>query len=396
MKKQGLILVLAVFSTAIISTSFAFFLFQKFATPQQVYFHETSQPAKLTNYETKTDVKKANTQQNTSSVISETPPSKATASLGSLPDNFVLPSSKVRPAVVNITAMKGGYRASTGSGVILSEDGYIITNNHVIEGASVFNVTLNNNRELKAELVGTDKTTDLALLKVRARNLDNIDFGDSDDVKVGEWVLAVGNPFNLASTVTAGIVSAKGRNINIIEGDYSIESFIQTDAVVNPGNSGGALVNTRGELVGINTAILSETGGYEGYSFAIPSNLVQKVIEDLKDYGQVQRAILGVRISDINDDLASDLDLPSVAGVLINGVNAGSSAADAELREGDVIVGVNGRKTNSTAELQEQVAQYRPGDMISIDYIRAGRRSKKGGIKLKGINNRTAETRRRY
>lgn len=387
MKKQGLVLILAVFSTAIISTSFAFFLFQKFATPQQDYFHETAQPAKLTNYETKTDLKSSSSQEATSH-ISATIPTKTSANLGALPDNFVLPSSKVRPAVVNITAMKGGYRASTGSGVILSSDGYIITNNHVVEGASVFNVTLNNNRELEAVLVGTDKTTDLALLKVRARNLESIEFGDSDDIKVGEWVLAVGNPFNLASTVTAGIVSAKGRNINIIEGDYSIESFIQTDAVVNPGNSGGALVNTRGELVGINTAILSETGGYEGYSFAIPSNLVQKVIEDLKDYGKVQRAILGVRISDINDDLASDLDLPSVAGVLINGVNAGSSAADAGLRSGDVIVGVNGRNTNSTAELQEQVAQYRPGDMISIDYIRAGRRSKKGGVKLKGINNR--------
>jgi Do/DeqQ family serine protease len=395
MKKQGLILVLAVFSTAIISTSFAFFLFQKFATPQQVYFHEKAQPAKLTNFETKSD-KKSPTKQNTASDSIDNAPTKTNSSASALPDNFVIPSAKVRPAVVNITAMKGGYRASTGSGVILSSDGYIITNNHVVEGASVFNVTLNNNRELEAVLVGTDKTTDLALLKVQARNLENIDFGDSDDIKVGEWVLAVGNPFNLASTVTAGIVSAKGRNINIIEGDYSIESFIQTDAVVNPGNSGGALVNTRGELVGINTAILSETGGYEGYSFAIPSNLVQKVIEDLKDYGQVQRAILGVRISDINDDLASDLDLPSVAGVLINGVNEGSSAADAGLRSGDVIVGVNGRNTNSTAELQEQVAQYRPGDSISIDYIRAGRRSKKGGVKLKGINNATAEARRRY
>ena len=344
MKKQGFILLLSVAATALFSTVLAFFLFQKYATPEQVYVYEKP-PIHLTNFKS------------------------STTTISEVPENFVNTSNKVTPSVVNINALRGSYRASTGSGVIISSDGYIITNYHVVEDAGNYQVTLNNKQNLKARLIGTDPTTDLALLKVNARNLKGIEFGNSDIVQTGEWVLAVGNPFNLASTVTAGIVSAKGRNINIIEGEYSIESFIQTDAVVNPGNSGGALVNIKGELVGINTAILSETGGYEGYSFAIPSNLVKKVIRDLKEFGEVKRAILGVSIMDVDADMASDLELPNVAGVFVRRVNPNSSAETAGLRSGDVIVGINGTAVSSTAELQEQVARYRPGDTISVEFL---------------------------
>ncbi|MEL7021413.1 MAG: trypsin-like peptidase domain-containing protein, partial [Bacteroidota bacterium] len=299
--------------------------------------------------------------------------------------DFVTPSKTVTPAVVNIFAKTDLYRGSSGSGVIVSSDGYIITNHHVVDDGRSFVVTLNNNRELSANVIGTDPTTDLALLKVDARNLPVVDFGDSDKVQVGEWVLAVGNPFNLESTVTAGIVSAKGRSIDIIEGNYSIESFIQTDAVVNVGNSGGALVNTAGELVGINTAILTESGGYEGYSFAIPSNLVEKVIADIKDYGEVRRALLGVMIEDISNTNASRLGLKDVSGVRIDRINKGGSAERAGLQVDDVIVSINDRKTDTTAQLQEQIGRYRPGDIVSVEYIRDGRRFRKERIRLQGL-----------
>lgn len=265
------------------------------------------------------------------------------------------------------------YREGSGSGVIISTDGYIVTNNHVIDNASTVEVTLNDKRKFDAKVIGTDPSTDIALLKIEAENLPIIEFGDSDDLHIGEWVLAVGNPFNLTSTVTAGIVSAKARNINILNAEMKIESFIQTDAAVNPGNSGGALVNTRGELIGINTAIASQTGSYSGYSFAVPTTIVSKVVADLKEYSVVQRAVLGVQIADINDELAKEKNLKTLKGAYIAGVQENSSAADASLKEGDIITGINGQTVNSVAELQEQVSRYRPGNDIKVNYIRDGK-----------------------
>ncbi|MEN0003447.1 MAG: trypsin-like peptidase domain-containing protein [Bacteroidota bacterium] len=296
-------------------------------------------------------------------------------------------SAGATESVVNITTLSvTGYRVASGSGVITSRNGYIITNHHVVEDGSSFEVSLQDKRTFEAQLVGSDPTTDLAVLKISAGGLRPVPFGDSDNVEVGEWVLAVGNPFNLTSTVTAGIVSAKARNINILKGSYAIESFIQTDAVVNPGNSGGALINTNGELIGINTAIISESGGYEGYSFAIPANLVAKVVRDLKDYGSVQRAVLGVVIQDVNANLAEDLGLPSIEGVFISSVSPDGSAYKAGIKKGDVITEINGIATNSVPELQEQVARFRPGDRISLEYYRNGRRYFKSNIPLKGLS----------
>lgn len=302
-----------------------------------------------------------------------------------LPD-FASVAKEITNTVVTISSLGAtGYRMSSGSGVIVSEDGYIITNHHVIEDGQRFEVTLSNKRTLSARLVGTDSGTDLALLKVQVENLKPLNFGNSDVVQVGEWVLAIGNPFDLSSTVTAGIISAKARNINILEDTYSIESFIQTDAVVNPGNSGGALVNTSGELIGINTAIISESGGYEGYSFAIPSNLVRKVISDIREFGKVQRAILGVNIRDVNNTIATDLALPGVEGVYVTNVTRASSAYEAGLRAGDVIVSVNSVKVSSVPELQEQVALYRPGDKVGIEFYREGRKYRSDNIVLKSF-----------
>jgi len=260
---------------------------------------------------------------------------------------------------------------SSGSGVILSQDGYIVTNNHVIEDASSIEVTLNDNRSYKAELIGADPAYDLALLKVEDEGLPYSSFGDSESLKIGEWVLAVGNPFNLNSTVTAGIVSAKARNINILEYDpgrqiFPVESFIQTDAAVNPGNSGGALVNTRGELVGINTAIASRTGSYSGYSFAVPSSIVQKVIHDLLEYGRVERAYIGIEISNLNQNMADRLDIADVQGVYVSGVIAQSAADEGGIEQGDIISQIEGREINSFAELQGEVSKYHPGDKIDI------------------------------
>lgn len=262
------------------------------------------------------------------------------------------------------------YREGSGSGVIISTDGYIVTNNHVIDNATIVEVTLNDKRKFDAKVIGADPSTDIALLKIDANNLPIIEFGDSDNLRIGEWVLAVGNPFNLTSTVTAGIVSAKARNINILNAEMKIESFIQTDAAVNPGNSGGALVNTRGELVGINTAIASQTGSYTGYSFAVPTSIVSKIVADLKEFSVVQRAVLGVQIVDINDELAKEKNIKILKGAYIVSVQENSSAADANLKEGDIITGINGQTINSVAELQEQVSRYRPGNDIKISYIR--------------------------
>ncbi len=267
-----------------------------------------------------------------------------------------------------------------GSGVIMTEDGFIITNNHVIENAGEIQVTLADKRNYTARLVGTDPNTDLALLKIEERGLPYINIGNSDDLRVGEWVLAVGNPFaqgtpyDLTSTVTAGIVSAKARNINILgDRNLRIESFIQTDAAVNPGNSGGALVNLKGELVGINTAIATPSRTFAGYSFAIPATLVSKVINDIKEYGVVQRALLGVSITDVTAEFARSRDIEEVGGVYILDIGENSAAADAGLKEGDIIRRINGVRVTTTAELQELVARNSPGDRIDVTYTRDGR-----------------------
>lgn len=254
-----------------------------------------------------------------------------------------------------------------GSGVIISTDGYIVTNNHVIDNATEIEVTLNDKRTFKAKVIGTDPSTDVALIKIEATDLQPITIGNSDNLKVGEWVLAIGNPFNLTSTVTAGIISAKAREMSgVITSERKIESFIQTDAAINPGNSGGALVNTAGELVGINTAIASQTGSYIGYGFAIPTTIVSKVVRDLKDYGIVQRAVLGVKIANINDKLAKDKNLKTMDGAYVDDVVSNSSAKDAGIKQGDIIVAINDVRIKSVAELQEQVAAYRPGDNINV------------------------------
>lgn len=260
-----------------------------------------------------------------------------------------------------------------GSGVIISSKGYIITNNHVIAGSDEIVVVLNDKREFGAELIGTDPTTDIALLKIEADDLSPLGFGDSDALQLGEWVLAIGNPYNLTSTVTAGIVSAKARgNMGILRGDFSIESFIQTDAAVNPGNSGGALINTRGELVGINTAIATQTGAFAGYSFAVPVSIVEKVVNDLIEYGAVQRAILGVRIADVTAELAKEMNIDQIEGVYISSVQPDGAAKAAGLREGDVIISVNKVRVNSSSELQEQVSRYRPGEKVEVVIRRNG------------------------
>ncbi len=263
-------------------------------------------------------------------------------------------------------------RSSSGSGVIVSEDGYIVTNNHVIENTELIEVTLHDKRSYEARLIGTDPSTDLALIKIEEQHLPYLKYADSDKVRVGEWVLAVGNPFELNSTVTAGIISAKARNINLIQDkdNLQVESFLQTDASVNPGNSGGALVNLKGELVGVNTAIASETGTFQGYSFAVPANLVKKVIEDLQKYGEVQRALMGVEIVDVNADVAKDKKLQSVEGVYIAKVNSNSGAAEAGIESGDVILEIDSRKVNSRSELQAIVASKRPGDKVAVLFRR--------------------------
>ncbi len=257
-----------------------------------------------------------------------------------------------------------------GSGVIISEDGYIVTNNHVIDGAEKLEVTLNDNRKFNARVVGTDPNTDIALLKISATKLSPIVFGNSDDVKVGEWVLAVGNPFGLNSSVTAGIVSAKARGINK-GNNVGIESFIQHDAAVNPGNSGGALVNVEGELIGINTMIYSQTGNYAGHSFAIPSSVVKKIITDIKQYGTVQRAVLGVSFTELDDEKAKENGITATTeGIYINKVNDRSAAKEAGLREGDVIVGLNGANIKNGAQMLEEMSKLRPGDKATIKYYR--------------------------
>ncbi|MBX2896904.1 MAG: trypsin-like peptidase domain-containing protein [Cyclobacteriaceae bacterium] len=304
------------------------------------------------------------------------------------PINFETAARIVTPAVVHVRTVYGSGRfslnaleqylnphaRSSGSGVIISDDGYIVTNHHVIEDANSIEVVLNNNQRFFAKLVGQDPTTDLALLKIKAHNLPFVKYGNSDTIITGEWVLAIGNPFDLNSTVTAGIVSAKARNIGILgdRNNLQVESFIQTDAAVNPGNSGGALVNLKGELIGINSAIATSTGNYNGYSFAIPVSLVKKIMDDLLEFGMVQRGLLGVQIADVTADLADNQNLKVVQGVFVRNVNKGSAAEAAGIEAGDVILAIDNHVVAGVSELQEWVARKRPGELVQVKLLRRG------------------------
>jgi Do/DeqQ family serine protease len=270
--------------------------------------------------------------------------------------------------------------SGSGSGVLFTADGYVVTNNHVIENATSIEV-VHNKRSYKARMIGTDPSTDIAVLKIEGKALPAIKLGRSRDVQVGEWVLAVGNPFNLTSTVTAGIVSAKGRNIGILGSQFPIESFIQTDAAINPGNSGGALVNIKGELIGINSAILSRTGSYTGYGFAVPVDIVNKIFNDLVRYGEVQTGFLGVEVAEINSQTAEKFGLNDYNGAVVTYSEPGSAAEKLGLQKGDVITKVNGQVINSKAEFDEQLSFYRPGDKITITY-RRGTETKEGQLTL--------------
>ncbi|MPL81334.1 hypothetical protein SDC9_27251 [bioreactor metagenome] len=264
-------------------------------------------------------------------------------------------------------------QVNSGSGVIITSDGYIITNNHVIEGADEIVVTLEDNKSYKSRLIGRDPVTDIALLKIDANNLPYLTFGNSDSLRLGEWVIAIGNPYNLRSTITAGIVSAKGRSMPATGEEFKIESFIQTDAAVNPGNSGGALVTTRGELVGINTAIATRTGSYTGYSFAVPSSIAKKVVEDLIDFGSVQRALLGISMQEIDGDLAKEKGLEGTNGIYIAEVVRDGAADRSGIKMGDVLLSINGVKVNSGPAVQEQISKYRPKDKVDIELLRNGK-----------------------
>ncbi len=266
----------------------------------------------------------------------------------------------------------GGKSVSTGSGVIYTADGYIITNNHVINGADDIEV-IHGKNSYAANVVGTDPSTDLAVLKVAAKDLPNITIGSSAEVKVGEWVLAVGNPFNLTSTVTAGIVSAKGRQINILQGRFPLESFIQTDAAINPGNSGGALVNTKGQLVGINTAILSQTGSYAGYGFAVPVDIARKVADDMINYGEVQKAFIGADVIDIDAEVAERLELNSVKGVVVSYVRPEGPAYEVGIRQGDVITAIDGTPVDSRSQFDEMLGYHSPGQKVQLTYSQQGK-----------------------
>lgn len=269
-----------------------------------------------------------------------------------------------------------GPQVASGSGIFITADGFIATNNHVIDNAAEIEVVLNDKRSYSAELVGTDPETDLALLKIEEKELPFLPFGNSDNLEIGEWVIAVGNPFNLTSTVTAGIVSAKGRNINLLRqngGEWAIENFIQTDAAVNPGNSGGALVNTQGELIGINTAIASKTGSYAGYSFAVPVNIAKKILDDLLKFGEVKRAVLGVKIQDLTAELAKEKGIEKLEGVFVPEVIEGKAADKAGIKSGDVILKIDEKKLNSSSQLQEEISKHYPGDEILVSVLREGK-----------------------
>ncbi len=367
MKKWGFLALLAVLSGAVTLGAYKVF----FETP--VHITKIEQSEGLQNYSRSTNLK---------------------PSQGSMFD-FTEAAEKSLHAVVHVTSSAPGKAyydpfaefffgrgegrrqmppsVSMGSGVIIRDDGYIVTNNHVIAGAKDVEIKLNNNEVYVAEVIGADPNTDIALLKIEANNLPYLPFSNSDEVRVGEWVLAVGNPFNLNSTVTAGIVSAKGRNINLINEEFAIESFIQTDAAVNPGNSGGALVDGSGGLIGINTAISTRTGTYEGYSFAVPSNIVQKVVEDLRTFGVVQRAFIGVQIREVDAALKAELDLELTDGVYVAGITDGGAAEDAGIKTGDVIIEVAHNPVRKMSELQEIIGRRRPGDNVHVRVNRKGK-----------------------
>ncbi|MEM6631220.1 MAG: trypsin-like peptidase domain-containing protein [Bacteroidota bacterium] len=331
-----------------------------------------------------------------------------------LPD-FSISSELSRPAVVRVKSeILGGdnifhffrdreegsdeYRGrASGSGVLISKDGYIITNNHVIEDADKVEITLIDNREFPAEIVGRDIPTDLALLKIVGEDFSYLEFGNSDETRVGDWVLAVGNPLNLTSTVTAGIISAKGRNLRLLskDSDFAIESFLQTDAVVNRGNSGGALVDLSGNLIGINTAISSHSGFYAGYSFAIPSSIAKKVMEDLLMFGKVKRGLLGVEIVPVTAEVARRYNLNVLKGAYIDAVRANSGAEDAGIKVGDVVVAVNQFPVSNASELQEQVSKFRPGDFVNITAFR-GEETLEFKVSLKAIGESSVESSKRW
>ena len=268
-------------------------------------------------------------------------------------------------------------QVGTGSGVIITEDGFIVTNNHVVSGATEIEVTIGDKKSFKADIVGTDPATDVALLKIDAKGLPTIPMGDSDNLRLGEWVLAIGSPYGLTSTITAGIVSAKGRSMPNYSGEFKIESFIQTDAAVNPGNSGGALVNIKGELVGINTAIISQTGSYTGYSFAVPVNIVKKIVSDFKEYGSVQRAMLGISMIDNNESLKNKMKLSTTEGVYIAEVVKGGAADAAGIKEGDILLSIDGSQIAKGTAVQEIINQHRPGDKVVLEVLRDGKTLKK-------------------
>ena len=356
----------------------AIFLYSKFNhEPQQVPLQGTP-PVQLTSYSSPPgpqvqlpDLTQA-AEKSVHAVVHITTKVKAQSYGGNenpLFDFFFGPKGNIQPRGYN---QEPEYSVGAGSGVIISPEGYIVTNNHVIDEADNIEVVLNDNRKFTAKVIGRDPNTDIALVKIDARDLTYLSWGNSETLKLGEWVLAVGNPFNLTSTVTAGIVSAKSRSIGIISGQLPLESFIQTDAAVNPGNSGGALVNASGELVGINAAIASRTGSYSGYSFAVPASIARKVVDDLKQFGEVQRALLGVEIKNIDDNLAKEEHLGKIEGVYVGKTTEDGAARQAGIKTGDIILAVNGNQVNTVSQLQEQIAKYRPGDKIAITTKREG------------------------
>lgn len=321
------------------------------------------------------------------------PVQKVSFSGDNFPDFTYAAESAVK-AVVHVKVVKRGYdeqysiydfffgntpervpreQSGMGSGVIITSDGYVVTNSHVVSGADEITVTTENNKSYKAKLVGNDAVTDVALLKIDQESLPYLTFGSSDSLRLGEWVLAIGNPYNLRSTVTAGIVSAKARSMASMDGEFKIEAFIQTDAAVNPGNSGGALINTKGELVGINTAIASRTGSYAGYSFAVPSTIVKKVVEDFIKYGSVKRALMGITMQDMSSDLAKEKNIKDVNGVYIAEVSKGGAAEMAGIRPNDILISINGVEVSSAPAVQEQISKYRPLEKIKVKVIRDGK-----------------------
>ncbi|MCX6239615.1 MAG: Do family serine endopeptidase [Bacteroidia bacterium] len=357
----------------------AIFLYSKIINPPRVVELQGTTPAQLTSYSSPSspqaqlpDLTQA-AEKSVHAVVHITTKMKAQGYNGSdnpLFDFFFGPrGNNAQPRGYN---QEPEYSMGAGSGVIIGPEGYIVTNSHVIEDADNIEVVLNDNRKFTAKVIGRDPNTDIALVKIEAKELPFLTWGNSEALRLGEWVLAVGNPFNLTSTVTAGIVSAKSRSIGIMGGQMPLESFIQTDAAVNPGNSGGALVNASGELVGINAAIASRTGSYTGYSFAVPASIARKVVDDLKQYGEVQRALLGVEMKPIDDDLAKEKNLDKIEGVYVVRTTDEGAARQAGIKAGDVITAVNGNLVNAPQQLQEQIGKYRPGDKVAINVKRNG------------------------